>query len=292
MMPEFAAAGADIWSFCGRTVDLSRRPCIMGILNVTPDSFSDGSRHSTLEKALAAAERMVADGADIIDIGGESTRPDALPVTADEELRRVIPVIETLAGRITVPISIDTWKSTVARDALAAGAEIVNDISGMRFDPDMVGAVASTEAGVVLMHTRGNPAEMQRNTSYSDLVGEVACYLRECLEMAVAAGIAAERVVLDPGIGFGKSTAGNLEIIRRLGEFTRLGRPLLVGPSRKSFIGNTLGRGVDERLHGTAAAVALSLANGARIFRVHDVREMRDVVDMAAAIVAVAEGAA
>lgn len=292
MMPELSALVPDIWSFCGRTMDLSRRPCIMGILNVTPDSFSDGSRHSTLEKALAAAERMVADGADIIDIGGESTRPDARPVDADEELGRVMPVIESLAGRISVPISIDTWKSRVAREALAAGAEIVNDISGMNFDPAMAGEVAATEAGVVLMHTRGKPAEMQRNTTYANLVGEVTLYLRECLELAVAAGIAAERVVLDPGIGFGKSVAGNLEIIRRLGEFTRLGRPLLVGPSRKSFIGNTLGRGVDERLYGTAAAVALCLANGARIFRVHDVREMRDVVDMAAAIVAVAEGAA
>lgn len=276
----------DLWRFGRWSFDLAARPCVMGILNITPDSFSDGNRHATLDLALAAAEQMVADGADIIDIGGESTRPDAPPVSAAEELRRVLPVIEALAGRVRVPISIDTWKSTVAAAALAAGAEVVNDISGMEFDPAMAETVAATDAGIVLMHTRGRPAEMQRNTHYADLVGEVGTYLRGCLAKAVAAGIGSERIVLDPGLGFAKSAAGNLEIIRRLQEFASLGRPLLVGPSRKSFIGATLGRDVHDRLFGTAAAVAVSLVNGARIFRVHDVRAMRDVVDMAAAIIA------
>lgn len=280
--PSPAAA---TWRCGSRRFDLSRRPCIMGILNLTPDSFSDGGSYDSVERAVAAAELMAGDGADIIDIGGESTRPGAPPIPAAEELRRVMPVIEALSGRIAVPLSIDTWKAEVARAALAAGASVVNDISGMAFDPAMAEAVAATDAGVVLMHTRGKPAEMQQSTSYGDLVGEVCAYLRASLARAASAGIGTERIVLDPGIGFGKSVAGNLELIRRLGEFAPLGRPLLVGPSRKSFIGTTLGRGVDERLFGTAAAVAVSLVNGARIFRVHDVRAMRDVVDMAAAII-------
>jgi dihydropteroate synthase len=275
-----------VWRFGHRLFDLSRRSCIMGILNITPNSFSDGNLHNSLERGVEAALRMVADGADIIDIGGESTNPAATPVSAAEELDRVMPVIEALVGRIGVPLSIDTWKAEVARAALVAGAEIVNDISGMEFDPDMVGTVAATDAGVVLMHTRGKPAEMQRDTTYGDLVGEIRSYLQGCMAKAGGAGIAAERVVLDPGIGFAKSVAGNREIIRRLGEFAPLGRPLLVGPSRKSFIGATLGRDVHERLFGTAAAVAVAQMNGARIFRVHDVRAMRDVVDMVAAIVA------
>lgn len=285
MSPVRGGAAAHLWRFGRRSFDLSARPCIMGILNITPNSFSDGSRHNSLEMAVAVAEQMVADGADIIDIGGESTNPAALPVSAEEELNRVMPVIEALAGRIGIPLSIDTWKASVARAALAAGVEIVNDISGMEFDPAMPETVAATEAGVVLMHTRGRPAEMQRNTAYADMVEEICAYLQRCMSRAAAAGIGPERIVLDPGLGFAKSVAGNLEIIRRLREFARLGRPLLVGPSRKSFIGTTLGRDVDDRLFGTAAAVAVSLVNGARIFRVHDVRALRDVVDMAAALV-------
>lgn len=274
-----------IWRFGRRSIELSRRPCIMGILNITPDSFSDGNRHNSVEQAVVTAQQMVAAGADIIDIGGESTNPAAKPVSAEEELARVMPVIEALRGRIGVPLSIDTWKADVARAALSAGVEVVNDISGMEFDPLMAETVAATDAGIVLMHTRGRPAEMQRDTTYLDMVGEIRSYLQSCLAKAEAAGIARERVVLDPGLGFSKSVAGNREIIRRLGEFATLGRPLLVGPSRKSFIGKTLGRDVDERLFGTAAAVAVSLVNGAGIFRVHDVRAMRDVVDMVAAIV-------
>lgn len=273
-----------IWR-CGQHVfDLDRRPLVMGILNVTPDSFSDGSSYPTVAAAIAAAEKMVADGADIIDIGGESTRPGAALVTAEEEIARVIPVISGLAGRIAVPVSIDTWKCAVASAALKAGAEIVNDISAMTFDPLMAETVAATDAGVVLMHTRGRPREMQLDTAYSDMIAEIKIFLATAMERAEKTGIAAERILVDPGIGFGKSVQGNLELVRRLDEFLPLGRPLLIGPSRKSFIGRILGRETDERLFGTAAVVALSMQKGARIFRVHDVRAMRDVIDMAAAV--------
>jgi dihydropteroate synthase len=257
----------------------------MGILNLTPDSFSDGDSYPTLDAALAAAEAMVAAGADIIDVGGESTRPASLPVPLDEELRRVLPVIGRLAGQIGVPVSVDTWKAEVARRALAAGAEIVNDISAMTFDPAMAGVVAATEAGLVLMHTRGRPNDMQRDTSYPDLLATVGSALQAALQSAASVGIAPERIVVDPGLGFGKSCEGNLHLLRNLGELAQLGRPILIGPSRKSFIGSVLGRGVDDRVFGTAAAVAVGLVKGARIFRVHDVRAMRDVVDMADAIV-------
>lgn len=279
-----AAAPSTIWRLARRGLDVARRPCIMGVLNVTPDSFSDGNRFSSIKSAVARALEMEAEGADIIDIGGESTRPNAPPVLADEELRRVIPVIERLAGRLTIPLSIDTYKAVVAREALQAGAEIVNDISALSFDPQMAATVAAAEAGVILMHTRGRPSEMQKDTGYGCIVAEVVASLRESLARAQAAGIAAERIVVDPGIGFGKSVNGNLEIIRRLAEFAVLGRPVMVGTSRKSFIGAVLGREVDDRLFGTAASVAIALAHGASLFRVHDVKEMRDVLDMAQAL--------
>jgi dihydropteroate synthase len=207
-------------------------------------------------------------------------------VPDDEELRRVIPVLERLSGRLTVPVSVDTFKSSVAREALAAGAEIVNDISALTFDEGMAEVVATAKAGLVLMHTRGKPAEMQKDTAYGSLVSEVAAFLRDSIALAEAAGIEPRRIVVDPGIGFGKNAAGNLEIIRKLPEFSTLGRPILVGTSRKSFIGTVLGRGVSERAFGTAATVALALANGASVVRVHDVREMRDVADMAMALIA------
>jgi dihydropteroate synthase len=256
----------------------------MGILNVTPDSFSDGNRYARLDQAVARAEEMVSEGADIIDIGGESTRPHAEQVGAEEELRRVIPVIERLADQLPVPLSIDTFKARVAREALAAGASIVNDISALTFDPTMADTVAATEAGLVLMHTRGKPAEMQQDTTYVDLLAEVTSFLRQALTTAAAAGIDRQRLVIDPGIGFAKSWQGNLELLRRLGELAVLDRPILVGTSRKSFIGTVLSRPVNDRLLGTAATVALALVNGARILRVHDVGAMRDVVQMAWAV--------
>ncbi|ABQ26907.1 dihydropteroate synthase [Geotalea uraniireducens] len=274
----------ETWAIGRRSLDLSRRPCIMGILNVTPDSFSDGNSFFSREKAVDRALEMEAEGADIIDIGGESTRPNAAPVDEQEELRRVIPVIEGLAGRLKIPISIDTYKASVAGAALAAGAEIVNDISGLSFDIRMAEVVAVAGSGLVVMHTRGNPLEMQANTAYGDIIAEITASLRGSLALAASAGIAADRIAVDPGIGFGKSVSGNLEIVRRLAEFAELGRPVLVGPSRKSFIGKVLGRESDDRLYGTAAVVAVALVNGASIFRVHDVKEMRDVADMARAL--------
>lgn len=273
------------WKTSQRSLSL-QRPLIMGILNVTPDSFSDGGCSSDPARAFEKALQMEAEGADIIDIGGESTRPGAALVTFDEELRRVIPIIERLAGTLKCAISVDTWKSAVAGKALAAGAEIINDISGFNFDPLMAGLAASSGAGVVLMHTRGTPDKMQQNTAYDDLMAEISTGLLISLDLAREAGVSAECIAIDPGIGFGKGAASNLELIRRLAELTSFGQPILTGPSRKSFIGKVLGREqTDDRLFGTAAAVALSVSNGASILRVHDVRAMRDVADMAHAIV-------
>ena len=282
--PRSCSETARLWTFGRRSFDFSRRPGIMGILNVTPDSFSDGNAYFDPSRAVERALEMQAEGADIIDIGGESTRPFAPPVDADEELRRVVPVVEALAGRLSIPISVDTYKAVVARAALNAGAEIVNDISGLTFDAEMAATVAETGAGLVVMHTRGTPESMQLSTGYGDIVTEVIAFLGDSLSIAQSAGIIAERVVVDPGIGFGKSKGGNLEILRRIRELATLGRPVLLGTSRKAFIGRVLGREVDERLFGTAATVALGVAEGASIFRVHDVKAMRDVADMAHAI--------
>ena len=272
------------WELSRRTLSLYR-PQVMGILNVTPDSFSDAGRFFSLDAAVERAQEMEREGADIIDIGGESTRPNAPAVGLTEELDRVIPVIEALAGRISVPISIDTYKAGVARAACAAGAEIVNDVTGLMFDADMAAAVAAADAGLVVMHTRGMPDTMQAETGYEDLVGDVKRYLEHSLQLARAAGLPAARVAVDPGLGFGKSVEGNLELIRRLDELLPLGRPILVGPSRKSFIGAVLGRKGGDRMFGTAAAVAISIAHGASIVRVHDVAAMRDVAVMARALV-------
>jgi dihydropteroate synthase len=272
---------AHTWLVGERILELSRRPCVMGILNVTPDSFSDGSRYLPTERAVERALEMEEEGADIIDIGGESTRPNAEPVGIDEELRRIVPVLEGLSGKLKIPVSVDTFKSDVAKEALDAGAEIVNDISALTFDDRMADVVSAARAGLVLMHTRGRPSEMQKDTCYSSIVGEVSDFLRKSMLLAITAGIDEKRIVIDPGIGFGKSIDGNLELLRRLPELTALGRPIMVGTSRKSFIGAILGRPMAERAFGTAATVALALANGASIFRVHDVRAMRDTVDMA-----------
>jgi dihydropteroate synthase len=260
------------------------RPLIMGILNVTPDSFSDGNRYSDPLCAIERALEMVSEGADIIDIGGESTRPGSEPVSPDEELKRIIPVISGLAGKTSCPISIDTWKSPVARAALGVGAEIINDISGFNLDPQMAELAAVSGAGAVLMHTRGTPQSMQGDTVYADLVGEIILSLRGSVDKARQAGVEQERIVLDPGIGFAKNAEQNLEILRKLYEFMGFGLPLLVGTSRKSFIGRTLNRDTADRIHGTAATVALAVSNGADILRVHDVRAMRDVADMARAV--------
>jgi dihydropteroate synthase len=273
-----------IWKTSRRSLSL-QRPLIMGILNVTPDSFYDGGRCCDPGKAVEIALQMEVEGADIIDIGGESTRPGAAPVSAEDELQRVIPVIERLIGSLKCAISVDTWKSSVADKAVAAGAEIINDISGFTFDPQMAGVAAAGGAGVVLMHTRGAPVNMQQHTEYRDLMAEVTESLHGSCVRAVEAGVAKECIALDPGIGFGKNAAGNMELIRRLAELSGFGQPILVGPSRKSFIGSVLGRQqTADRTFGTAAAVALSVSHGASILRVHDVGAMRDVADMAHAI--------
>lgn len=261
------------------------RPRIMGILNVTPDSFSDGGRFQTSQAALEQARRMVAEGADLIDVGGESTRPGSRPVSAEEEMARVVPVIERLRCELSVPVSIDTTKAVVARAALQAGASFVNDISGLLFDPEMVSVVAETGAGLFLMHTRGHPEVMQAHTAYDDLLGEVKTYLQKGIDLARAFGIPADHIAIDPGIGFGKSLDGNLELLRRLPELHPLGYPILLGTSRKSFIGTVLQRSdPTQRLYGTLATVALGVAAGVRIFRVHDVGPARDAAMVAFAV--------
>ncbi len=278
-----ASAQPKSWRIANRELPLER-PLIMGILNVTPDSFSDGNRFLDPQQAVDRAQEMAEQGADIIDIGGESTRPGAAPVDAGEEVKRVLPVIEEVAGKVSCAISVDTWKSAVARPAVAAGAGIINDISGLCFDPEMAAVAAQSGSGVVLMHTRGTPLTMQAETRYDDLMGEVVQGLGKSVEIAVGAGVERARIVVDPGIGFAKDGHGNLEILRRLRELTGLGFPILVGTSRKGFIGKVLKRDTGDRVFGTAATVALAIANGASILRVHDVAEMRDVADMAHAI--------
>jgi len=278
-----AAPPPGSWAIRGRSVSLER-PLVMGVLNATPDSFSDGGLYDAPERALARAEEMVAEGADLLDLGGESTRPGAAAVSPRDEAARILPTLRLLRKRLGVPLSVDTRRAEVARAALAEGAEIVNDVSALA-DPAMGGVVAEAEAGVVLMHMRGTPETMQRDPRYADVAGEVADELAAALERARAAGIADARVVLDPGIGFAKTAEHNLELIARLGELARLGRPLLLGPSRKSFIGKILGGVPAERRDaGTAAACVVGLLHGARIFRVHDVRIVRQALDVAEAL--------
>ncbi len=256
----------------------------MGVLNITPDSFSDGGRYLSREAALRRLGELQDEGADIIDIGGESTRPGSNPVSDEAEIDRVIPVIEAAAERVDVAISIDTTKASVARAALAAGAEIVNDISGLRFETRLADLAARSGAGLVLMHIRGLPRTMQQDIHYDDLLGEVAAELRESVNGALSAGCQSEQLVVDPGIGFGKTADQNLALIDQLDRIARLGYPVLVGPSRKSFMGKTLGLDVDERLEATLAACVVALLRGARVFRVHDVRPARRALDMAQAI--------
>lgn len=267
-------------------LDFSEKTLLMGILNVTPDSFSDGGEFFDTGSAVRRALQMVRDGADIIDVGGESTRPGSEPVALDEELRRTVPVIEAVARETGVPISIDTYKPEVARRALDAGASIINDISGLRSDPDMARVAAGHKAPVVVMHIKGTPRDMQtKEPSYEALIPEILDYLRGSIRIALEAGIGEDAIIVDPGIGFGKTVEHNLEIISNLREFARLGKPVLVGPSRKSFIGAVLGGlPAGERLEGTAAAVTASVLNGANIVRVHDVKEMARVLKVADAI--------
>jgi dihydropteroate synthase len=260
-----------------------RAPVIMGVVNVTPDSFSDGGLFLDADAAVEHGRRLAAEGAAILDVGGESTRPGAEPVAEDEELRRVLPVVERLAGG-GARISIDTTKSAVARAALDAGADIVNDVSALRFDPELAGVIAGSGADCCLMHMLGEPRTMQQDPRDEDVVSEVKAFLEERLAFATAAGIAEERVWLDPGIGFGKTVEHNLELLRRLDEIVAIGRPVAVGTSRKSFLGKLAGgRDEGERLPGTIATNVLALERGATVFRVHDVAQNADALAVAAA---------
>jgi len=276
--------GGPIWRIGERVFDCSERTLVMGILNVTPDSFSDGGRFLDRATAVAHATRMVDDGADILDVGGESTRPGSTPVSADEELERVHPVIERLAElHPAVPISIDTRKTDVAAEALDAGATIVNDVSAGA-DPAMFDLVRDREAAVVLMHMQGDPTTMQEGPHYDDVVGEVHEYLRQRIEAAELAGIDPERIAIDPGIGFGKDLDHNLELMHGVDALLDLGRPVLVGPSRKKFIGTILDLPEEERVEGTVGAVVWMVARGAHLVRVHDVKEVVRAVRVSDAI--------
>lgn len=256
----------------------------MGVLNVTPDSFYDGGQYHNLDDAVAQGLRMAEAGADIIDVGGESTRPYSKLLPIDEELKRVIPVIEALSKEIALPISIDTYKSEVAIRALEAGAAMVNDISAMRFDPSIGNVVAATGVPIVLMHMKGEPKNMQINPVYDDLLGEIVDFLRRAAEKAVSMGIKRDLIIIDPGIGFGKSFDDNLMILRELQRFSSLGYPILVGTSNKSFIGHVLGLPVESRDTGTTATIAAAVMNGAHIIRAHNVRAAKETVTIIDAI--------
>jgi dihydropteroate synthase len=266
----------------GRTLELGARTLVMGIINVTPDSFADGGLRLGPERAVADGLRMVADGADILDIGGESTRPGAETVSADEELRRVLPVIEGLAAQTAAPLSIDTYKAQVAREAIARGASIVNDISALQYDPALGQVAADTGAALVLMHNRGRSRDMYEHAVYDDVAADVVRELAGAIERAAAAGVRRERLIVDPGIGFAKRAEHSFAALAHLGGLAELDRPILCGPSRKSFLRDALGdRAPSDREWGTAAAVTASVLFGAHIVRVHGVREMVDAVRVA-----------
>ncbi|NNU85127.1 dihydropteroate synthase [Geobacillus sp. BMUD] len=257
----------------GHEFDLNKKTLIMGIVNVTPDSFSDGGRFYDVENAVKHAKRLVAEGADIIDIGGESTRPGADPVPLDEELRRVIPAVKAIAEAVNVPISIDTYKAEVARQAIEAGAHMINDVWGAKADPDMARVAATYGVPIILMHNR-------RDMAYRDLISDMIADLQESIRIAKGAGVKEENIILDPGIGFAKTVEHNLEVMRRLDEFAALGYPLLLGTSRKRFIGHVLNVPVEERMEGTGATVCLGIVKGVHIVRVHDVLPIARMVKM------------
>ncbi len=273
-----------VWNCRGRKLIVGKRTLVMGILNVTPDSFSDSGRYYHRDQAVSRALEMEEEGADIIDIGGESTRPGSKPVSAIEEGQRVLPVIKRLVNKVKVPISIDTQKAEVARQALEEGAGIVNDISALRFDPQMVEVVVEYQTPLVLMHMQGRPETMQQAPRYADLMGEIGSFLKDRAQFAINSGVSSNNIAIDPGFGFGKTVSHNLEMLRRLSELKLLGYPILVGSSRKSTIGAVLDLPVEDRLEGTAATVAIAVINGADIVRVHDVKAMARVVKMTDAI--------
>jgi dihydropteroate synthase len=273
------------WRLLDRVLRLGPRPLVMGILNVTPDSFSDGGHFADTDTAVERGLALIAEGADILDIGGESSRPGAQGIPEEEELRRVLPVVRALAAQTTVPISVDTTKAAVARSCLSAGAKIINDITALAGDADMPQVVGETRAGVIAMHMQGTPPTMQLAPHYADVVGDIMQFLEARLQHLEDQGIAREQVVLDPGIGFGKTATHNLELLARLEEFQRLGRPICLGVSRKGFLGRTLNRPVTERLAGSLAAIVYAMSrNAVQVLRVHDVAATRDAVIVVDAI--------
>jgi len=268
-----------------KTIDLGQRTFVMGILNVTPDSFYDGGFYKTVDDCLFRIDKMLSEGADIIDIGAESTRPGSHHITEQEELDRILPVLEKASERFNCIFSVDTTKSAVAREALNLGVSIINDISGLNFDERSAEEVVRHKAGIVLMHTSGHPAYMQQKVSYASLIEDIISSLDSSIQKALSLGVEFESIVVDPGIGFGKTVEQNIEIIRNLSCFSKLGRPVMIGTSRKSFIGKVLGDlPAQDRLEGTAASVAVSIINGASIIRVHDVNHMKLIAMMTNAI--------
>jgi len=273
-----------VLSWGKHNLEFGKRTLIMGVVNVTPDSFSDGGLFFNSKVAIKHAKQLEKDGADIIDIGGESTRPGSETITLKEELRRVIPVIEGIANKIDVPISIDTCKSEVALAALDAGASIINDISAARFDPKIADVAAQNNVPIILMHMQGTPKNMQKDPKYDDVMEDIKEFLKQRVDFTLSKGISRENIIIDPGIGFGKTLEHNYEIIKRLGELKELDLPILIGTSRKSFIGNTLNLDINDRLEGTLATVTITIINGADIVRVHDVKEAKRAAQMADAI--------
>ncbi len=271
-------------TYPGGKLHLGRKTHVMGILNVTPDSFYDGRRNTTIEDAITHALKMIEEGADIIDVGGESTRPGADPVSESEEIKRVIPIIKILSKQIKKPISIDTYKAKVAEKAIHAGASMINDIGGLQTDRNMAKVAAEANVPLVIMHKKGTPKTMQRYPIRKNVLSEIISYLRKSISLAMDAGIANNKIILDPGIGFGKTLQHNLVILKRLQELKDMGFPILIGTSRKKFIGTLLNLPVQERLYGTLATVAIAVMNGAHIVRVHDVRETVHIVTICDAI--------
>ncbi|MEA2038445.1 MAG: dihydropteroate synthase [Thermodesulfobacteriota bacterium] len=276
---------AFVLKWANYVLNVSQRTHVMGILNVTPDSFSDGGRYLELDKAVEHAIDMVLKGADIIDVGGESTRPYANEVSGNEEMDRVIPVIEALRKETSVPISIDTYKGEVAREALKSGASMINDISALRFDADMAAIAAEAGVPVILMHMRGRPGNMQDKPLYEDLILEILSFLKDAVGRALNAGVREDLIIVDPGIGFGKAFDDNLQIIKELSQLALLGRPVLLGLSNKGFIGHVLGKEIHERGMGNMAATACGVMNGAHIVRAHDVKNAAETVKMVDAII-------
>jgi dihydropteroate synthase len=263
---------------------LGERSFIIGVINVTPDSFSDGGQNFDTSKATERAIEMEAEGADLIEIGGESTRPGATPVSLEEELARVLPLLKALQGRVSIPISVDTYKNEVARQAIACGASIINDISALRFDEAIAGTIAETGAGLILMHMRGEPSTMQQIEPSEEIFADIHADMNIALARAIQYGVERQQIIFDPGIGFGKTSGQNLAILNHLERFEELDLPIMIGASRKSFIGRITGRGAQERVFGTAAAVAAAILRGAHLLRVHDVKEMVEVARIADAV--------